>query len=108
MLPIYLGFSAFGLVGKGTAAACAVATLIIAARMHMKQVRKAWFWALIMVIAVADVLLIAYIPFPNKNYTFPIVAPFGYLEYVLISACIRIIDKKSTVPDGGLQSNSKP
>jgi glucan phosphoethanolaminetransferase (alkaline phosphatase superfamily) len=97
MLPIYLGFSAFGLVGKGTAAACAVATLIIAVRMHIDHVRKAWFWAVIMAVAVVDVLLIVYVPFPNKNYTFPIVAPFGYLEYVLISACIRLAENKAGV-----------
>jgi hypothetical protein len=107
MLPIYLGFSAFGLAGKGTAAACAVATLIIAVRMHMEHARKVWFWVLVVAIASVDVLLIVYVPFPNKNYTFPIVAPFGYLEYVLISACIGIFDKRSTTPDGGQQSNSK-
>lgn len=108
MLPIYLGFSAFGLVGKGTAAACAVATLIIVVRMHMEQLRKPWFWAVIIAMAVVDVLLIVYVPFPNKNYTFPIVAPFGYLEYVLISTCVRIIDKKSPAPGDGSQSDSKP
>ena len=97
MLPIYLGFSAFGLVGKGTAAACAVATLIIAVRMNIDHVRKAWFWAVIMAVAVVDVLLIVYVPLPNKNYTFPIVAPFGYLEYVLISVCIRLAEKKARV-----------
>ena len=101
MLPIYLGFAAFGLVGKGTAAACAVATLIIAIRIHMEHLRKPWFWVVIMAVAIGDVLLIAYVPFPNKNYTFPIVAPFGYLEYVLIGTCIRIVGNRSTAPNGG-------
>lgn len=95
MLPIYLAFSALGLVGKGTVAACAVGTLILAVRTHMDHIRLVWFWIVIVAMTVVDALLVAYVPFPNKNYTFPLVAPFGYLEYLLISSCVRLADKKT-------------
>lgn len=100
MLPIYLVFSAFGLVGKGTAASVAALTLIIVVKLHSQYVRQFWFWGIIAAATVVNGLLIAYIPFPNKNYTFPIVAPFGYADYLLISACIRFAQKKGKVVDG--------
>src|ERR1700753_2481179 len=71
LFPVYLIFSAFGMLGKGTAAACALGVLIIAIRMNLEFINRVWFWCVIALIAVINILLVIYIPFPNKNYTFP-------------------------------------
>jgi hypothetical protein len=93
MLPVYLVFSLFGMQGKGTAAACALCTVIIAIRLHLEFINRFWFWGVIASVAILNVLLVIYTPLPNKNYTFAIVAPFGYAEYLLIALCIRLAQR---------------
>lgn len=94
MLPIYIVFSLFGMVGKGTAAALAAGTLVLAVKMHARFMGHLWFWAVIVLATILNACLIAFIPLPNRNYTFAIAAPFGYAEYLLIALCIGLIAKR--------------
>lgn len=96
LLPIYLIFSFVGMPGKGTVAACALGTLIIVVRMHFKLRNKLWFWSLIALIAMANVFVVIWVPFPNKNFTYSIVAPFGIADYLLTALCIRTVERRMT------------
>ena len=97
MLPIYLAFSMFGLVGKGSAASVAVGTLALTVKMHAGLKRQWWFWCVMATAAVASVFLITFVPLPNQNYTFAIVAPFGYAYYLLIRLAITTVQRRAKV-----------
>ena len=75
--------------GRGTVAACAIGTLVIVIRMHGRFVRKWWFWTIIGIATIANTWLLIDFPFAEKNYTFAVIAPIGYIEYLLVAWCIR-------------------
>ncbi len=79
--------------GRGTVAACALGTLIVAVRMNLKWTRQPWFWGAVAGVAAINVLLIVYIPWPNRDFTYVIVAPFGFADYFLIVGCLRAVSK---------------
>ena len=95
MLPVYLMFSTFGMVGKGTAAAVAVGTLALAVKMYARLTHRWWFWCVIAAVATVNAFLIALVRLPNQNYSFAIVAPFGYADYLLVRLCIRTLEKRT-------------
>jgi arginine exporter protein ArgO len=101
-IPVYIAFSAFGMDGKGTVAMIALITLIGAVRLHLEFKRRVWFWIVIALAAIANALIVICVPFPNKNYIFPVVAPLGFADYLLISLCIRSVERvmmKKRLPD---------
>lgn len=76
--------------GKGTAAAIALGTLIVVLKLNSSSFKRASFWFVIAIATMVNTLLVALVPLPNRDYTFAVVAPIGYLEYFLIAYCIRL------------------
>jgi hypothetical protein len=84
-LPLYLLFSALGNKGRGTAASGVGIAIIIALWFRWELRRRVWFWILVSLIVALHLALILLIPWPNSDYTFPVVFPFGLLDYFVIS-----------------------
>jgi hypothetical protein len=93
-LPLYLIFSASGNAGRGTAAICFGGAIIIATRLRWDLRNRAWFWVVVVLMVLVQLAMILLIPWPNKNYTLPIVLPVGILDILAISYVIKLVAKK--------------
>ncbi|HEY4357548.1 MAG TPA: hypothetical protein VGN16_17480 [Acidobacteriaceae bacterium] len=89
LFPVYLIFSAFGMRGRGTVAACALGMLLLAAKIHSDKKSTAAFWIVLCLFALLNGLLVAFIPWPNRDYALPLVLPIGVCDYLLMSLILR-------------------
>jgi hypothetical protein len=94
LLPIYILFSAFGVPGKGNAAICFGGALIMVVRLRWNLRNRIWFWVTVSFLALLHAARVFLIPWPNKNYTLPILLPVGILDALAISYSIQLVAKK--------------
>ncbi len=94
LLPLYLIFSAFGNAGRGTAAGCFGGAIIIAARLRWDLRNRIWFWIVVGLVVLVHLTMVLLIPWPNRNYTLPIVLPVGIVDILAISYLIQLIAKR--------------
>lgn len=93
LLPIYLVFALLGESGRGTAAACFVGAIIVAIKLHWALRSSTRFWIIISGVILLHVPLIFLVPWPNKNYTLPIVLPIGILDYMIIALSLKAVQR---------------
>jgi hypothetical protein len=89
LFPVYLFFSTLGAPGRGTAAICFSGALIAVVRLRWDLKDRISFWLAVSVLGVIHILLILLIPWPNTNYTLPIVLPLGVGDALVISYLIQ-------------------
>ena len=94
LFPLYLLFSAFGNAGRGTAAACFGGAIIITVRLRWEMRRQVWFWAVVGSLVLLHLAIVLLIPWPNRNYTLPIVLPVGIVDVLAISLLIQFLAKR--------------
>jgi hypothetical protein len=94
LFPLYLLFSALGNAGRGTAAACFGGALIITVRLRWEMRKHVWFWVVIGFLVLVHLAIVLLIPWPNRNYTLPIVLPVGIVDILAISFFIQFVAKR--------------
>lgn len=99
LFPVYLLFSAFGAPGKGTAAICFGGAMIAVVRLRWNLRIRLWFWILVSILALMHIALILFIPWPNRNYTLPIVLPLGVVDALGVSFTIQLVARRMEPPD---------
>lgn len=106
LFPIYLLFSAIGYPGKGTAAICFGGAIVAVVRLRWNLNNRLWFWVTVSLLVLLHAALILFIPWPNENYTLPIVLPAGVIDALMISFVIQLIAKKTGVVDNKMSDQS--
>jgi hypothetical protein len=99
LFPLYLLFSAFGNHGRGNAAICFGGAVIAVVRLRWNLRNRVWFWILVSILALMHIALIVLVPWPNKDYTLPIILPVGVLDGLAISFLIQVVAKKMGLAD---------
>jgi len=101
LFPLYLLFSALGNAGRGTAAMCFGGAIIIVVRLRWELRNRVWFWVIVSLLVLLHLAMTILIPWPNQNYTLPIVLPVGIVDILGISWLIQLAAKKM----GSTESN---
>ena len=92
-LPLYVVGLCFGEEGRGTVAGCLVITFAVLIRLNARLYEGIGFWSVVSMLAIAHVLALIYLPIPNKNFVFPIVAPIGIVDYLAMVGILRLMPK---------------
>jgi hypothetical protein len=100
LLPIYAIFAVLGEPGKGTAGICFGGAMIVILRLRWGLKSHLWFWGVVSLIALWQVSMVIFIPWPKKNYTLPIVLPVGILDALAMSSLIQWAAKKMEPAQG--------
>jgi len=82
--PIFLVVSHYSDSGKGRAAAVSVGVIVIAIRSFWDLRQRLWFWATIVLVILAHVVLIVYINWSSESVPAPALAPVGIVDFVII------------------------
>jgi hypothetical protein len=92
-LPV--GFALWFLVnfGVGFGSWMCTSLLVLVARMNWQSRGRPWFWAGILVSAIAQIPFIVYIPWTAPHGRSPYVYGFGFLDYFLIYGCMKLAGK---------------
>lgn len=99
-LPLYILFSALRNAGCGTAALCFGGAIFIVVRLRWELRNRIWFWAVITIVVLLHLGMLLLIPWPNTDYTLPVVLPVGIVDILAISYLIGLIAKKMGPADG--------
>lgn len=94
LFPLYLLFSALGNAGRGTAAMCFGGAIIIVVRLRWELRNRIWFWVVVSFLVLVHLAMVLLIPWPNRNYTLPIVLPVGIVDILAISYLIQLVAKR--------------
>jgi hypothetical protein len=87
--PLYLLFSALRNAGAGTAAGCFGLAIAYVVRLHWELKNRPWFWVVVSAIVFLHLAMLLLIPWPNLNYTLPIVLPIGIIDALAISFAVN-------------------
>lgn len=102
LFPLYLLFSALGNAGRGTAAMCFGGAIIIAVRLRWELRNRIWFWVMVSFLVLLHLAMVLFIPWPDRNYTLPIVLPVGIVDILAISYLIQLAAKRMGPEDSKL------
>jgi len=94
LFPLYLLFSAFGNAGRGTSAMCFGGAMIIVVRLRWELRNRVWFWVTVGLLVLIHLAMVLLIPWPNRDYTLPIILPVGVVDILMIWFVIQWVAKK--------------
>jgi hypothetical protein len=89
--PIYIVFAYFGDPGRGMAAAIGAAVITLTVRYFWDLRSFGWFWTIVAFLVILHLPLIAFIPWPNNNYTYIQRLPFAALDFGISYGIIRLV-----------------
>jgi hypothetical protein len=95
-VPVYFVVNHFEGGGTARAAAASFGLLILIIRGFWNLRRHAWYWLTIAALVLVHLLLIIVIPWTNKIFPAPELAPVGILDGLAMYACVTIVKKAMT------------
>lgn len=87
---VVAAFAYFGHSGRGLAAASTLCVVITAIEFFKDLRRQLWFWIEIVVIGMVHAALVIVIPWPNGNFSAPLLFPIILLDLAVVYFCIRL------------------
>jgi hypothetical protein len=92
---IYLGDLKIGL------GAWACAAIVLAAVRERWDLRdRVWFWIVITVSIVLQIPFILFVPWNNKHWSYISLLPIGFLDYLIVSGSIKLVEKVMKKSEG--------
>jgi ABC-type branched-subunit amino acid transport system permease subunit len=92
-LPIVIAFGYFGELQRGETAWVCIGIFLTAIRFRWELRKHKWFWLLIATVAILDVPLIFYFPWPKGKYPGYALLPLGMLDYFFLYGCINLAER---------------
>lgn len=99
-LPFAMVVSRFVDPGRGRAAGISLALTILAIRAFWYLKQRPWFWMTITALTIIHVVLVAVVPWTNKDIPAPALWPIGFADFAFIFGFIKLVEKGMSRSDG--------
>lgn len=102
--PVILLYTYLGKFREGIGAWICAGILVGIVRIRWDLRKNPWFWVAMLMAALLQVPFVMFVPWTQKYSTMVTLLPFGILDFVIITWCIKQaekIAKRKSVPPSG-------
>jgi hypothetical protein len=93
-LPLFVLFAWFGEIDRGLAVTFVTLVVFATARVRWDLRKHGWFWAVLSVVGLTEMLLVLMVPWANEPYSSSFVMyPMGIADFVLVYGCVSLVEK---------------
>ncbi len=96
--PLFFLVAHFSDEGRAIAASLSAATVAVIVRYFWDLRKRIWFWITVAIIAFLHILLVVFLPLPDKqwnylHWNYVQMLPFGLLDFAIAYGIIRLAEK---------------